>query len=272
MSSLRNAAHRRNHRERSQPLKRQNLGLLEKHKDYVLRAKDYHNKQDRLKLLRDKARNRNQDEFYFKMINTKTKEGVHISERKNLLDHDTLKLLRTQDLAYLISQRTMEAKRIEKLRAEITFINDSVNEAPASDEDSAFDEDSASLLHLGKNTSKHTIFVDDENEVQNFDPVAHFNTVPELLSQKHNRLTINTLSSTKIKTLSLTEEEKNDILRQRKLLYKELKERLDRLAKIDKATRETEIQKALMGKGKREKIGKDSNGLPVFKWAEERKR
>jgi len=30
-----------------------------------------------LQVLREKAANRNEDEFYFKMINTKTVDGVH---------------------------------------------------------------------------------------------------------------------------------------------------------------------------------------------------
>lgn len=34
--------------ERPQPLKRTHLGLLEKHKDYALRAKDFHSKEDRI--------------------------------------------------------------------------------------------------------------------------------------------------------------------------------------------------------------------------------
>lgn len=65
--------HAREHRERSQPERRQKWGLLEKHKDYVIRAKNYHSKQDRLKKLREKALNRNPDEFYFKMIKSQCK-------------------------------------------------------------------------------------------------------------------------------------------------------------------------------------------------------
>ena len=72
-SSLRNAVKRRTHKERSQPRGRKNLGLLEKHKDYVKRAKDHNKKKDRLRLLQEKASMRNPDEFYFKMIGNNTK-------------------------------------------------------------------------------------------------------------------------------------------------------------------------------------------------------
>lgn len=72
MSSLRNSLHRKNHKERSQLSHRTRLGILEKHKDYVLRARDYHSKQERINRLREKAATRNKDEFYFSMTKEKT--------------------------------------------------------------------------------------------------------------------------------------------------------------------------------------------------------
>ena len=76
MSSLRNSLHRRNHKERSQLAHRAKFGILEKHKDYVLRARDYHSKQERIKTLQKKAANRNKDEFYFGMVNQRTNVRV----------------------------------------------------------------------------------------------------------------------------------------------------------------------------------------------------
>lgn len=73
MTSLRNSIHRRNHKERSQLAHRTKLGILEKHADYVKRARDYHSKQDKLTRLKQKAAEKNKDEFYFSMRNEKTK-------------------------------------------------------------------------------------------------------------------------------------------------------------------------------------------------------
>lgn len=72
MSSLRNSLHRPSHKERSQLSHRAKLGILEKHSDYVLRARDYHSKRDRIKRLKQKVAERNKDEFYFGMVRQKT--------------------------------------------------------------------------------------------------------------------------------------------------------------------------------------------------------
>lgn len=54
--------------------------MLEKHKDYVVRAKAFHKKEETLQRLREKAAFRNPDEFYFKMTKTQTVGGVHRTE------------------------------------------------------------------------------------------------------------------------------------------------------------------------------------------------
>ncbi|KAL9082284.1 MAG: hypothetical protein Q9159_006545 [Coniocarpon cinnabarinum] len=69
MSSIRNAVPSRSYRERPQPLSRsRSHPLLEKRKDYRLRAADHKAKQIHLKRLREKAAARNPDEFSFKMM------------------------------------------------------------------------------------------------------------------------------------------------------------------------------------------------------------
>lgn len=70
-TAFKKAVHTKEHRERAQPAKRSKLGLLEKHKDYVQRAREYHRKQNTIKALRVRASNRNPDEFHFGMIKSR---------------------------------------------------------------------------------------------------------------------------------------------------------------------------------------------------------
>jgi U3 small nucleolar RNA-associated protein 11 len=115
---MRNAIQRRNHKERAQPASRERWGLLEKRKDYRLRAADHKAKRARLKVLREKAANRNPDEFAFGMLSSKTaKGGGRLGDRGNkALGHDTVLLLKGQDAGYV---RTMlETTRRARQKAE----------------------------------------------------------------------------------------------------------------------------------------------------------
>ncbi|KAF3358948.1 hypothetical protein VdG1_02510 [Verticillium dahliae VDG1] len=85
MSSMRNAVQRRSHRERAQPLERKRFGLLEKDKDRQLRQKDYKKKSATLKSLREKAADRNEDEFYFGML-SRDGPGVVMREVRRLTE------------------------------------------------------------------------------------------------------------------------------------------------------------------------------------------
>mgnify|MGYP001129378042 CR=1 FL=1 len=76
MSNLAKTVKRRVHKERAQPSDRSHLGLLERHKDYKLRAKDYHRKADAIHKLRQKAANKNPDEFHTSMHSQETKVRV----------------------------------------------------------------------------------------------------------------------------------------------------------------------------------------------------
>jgi U3 small nucleolar RNA-associated protein 11 len=116
-STMRNAIQRRNHRERAQPAGRAKWGLLEKHKDYSLRAADHKEKRKRIKVLREKARDRNPDEFSFGMMSTKTSNGIKLGDRGNkALSHDVVQLLKTQDAGYLRTMLQRTKREIEKLQ------------------------------------------------------------------------------------------------------------------------------------------------------------
>ncbi|CAF2048795.1 probable U3 small nucleolar RNA-associated protein 11 isoform X1 [Brassica rapa] len=120
MSSLRNAVPRPAHKERSQPQVRKRFGLLEKHKDYVIRAKAYHQKEDIKKKLKQKAAFKNPDEFYFKMINSKTVDGVHRpKEEINKYSAEELMIMKTQDIGYVFQKWQSEKNKIDKLTASL---------------------------------------------------------------------------------------------------------------------------------------------------------
>lgn len=126
MSSMRNAVSRRPHRERGQIKSREKWGLLEKHKDYSLRAKDYNLKKKKIAQLSEKIREKNPDEFAFGMLSQgkagmgKHKAGTKANEeRSGPLSHDAVKLLKTQDANYLRDIMARGRKEIEKLKEEV---------------------------------------------------------------------------------------------------------------------------------------------------------
>ncbi|KAJ4358092.1 uncharacterized protein N0V89_002671 [Didymosphaeria variabile] len=86
-------------------------------KDYKLRAHDHKAKQARLKILKEKAMERNPDEFSFGMMSsTVDKSGRKVADRGNKsLDMDVVKLLKTQDAGYIRTMLQMVRKEREDL-------------------------------------------------------------------------------------------------------------------------------------------------------------
>lgn len=265
MSSLRNAVKRRTYKERAQPKARQHLGLLEKHKDYSLRAQNYNSKKARVKLLREKAATRNPEEFYFGMVRSKTKEGVHdAGPQKAPLPTRTMRVLKAQDSAYLITKRNAEAQRVQKLNASLHQLD-------------------------AERPSTHTIFFDDEADADAFDPARHFDTAPELAERAFNRPRAEALAGSRAVILprhvdAAAEEDPRAISqhvakvhRQRQAAYSELEQRAQRKERLEQQAKQVDVQRALMGKGsKRKRVvaaadGSDAKRV-VYKWKQERKR
>ncbi|KAF2146026.1 uncharacterized protein K452DRAFT_219604 [Aplosporella prunicola CBS 121167] len=171
MSSMRNAVQRRNHRERAQPLERQKWGLLEKHKDYSLRAKDHNDKRRRLKILKEKAAERNPDEFSFGMLSSgvSKKTGTKVGDRGNrALSDDVVKLLKTQDVGYV---RTMLQKvRKERAKAQEGFVLEDDGEVEAL---------TGGASSNARRGAGHTVFVEDREAQRAFAPAAFFGVEDE---------------------------------------------------------------------------------------------
>merc|ERR1712144_64297 len=155
MSSMRNAVQRRNHKERGQPEERQKWGLLEKHKDYSARARDFNDKKKKLKALKQKVLDKNPDEFYFGMMSRKgpattgkNRTGTVNGDRGNeALSQEAVRLFKTQDLGYVRTMRNKALKEVEGLERRAVGI---------------------------KGAGKKVVFVDDEEEqrlkVESADP------------------------------------------------------------------------------------------------------
>jgi len=266
-SSLANAIKRKTHKERSQPAARTKYGLLEKHKDYVLRAKDFHKKERVIKLLKRKAEERNPDEFYFAMEKKRTKNGVHIGsmQEANKYTAEELALMKSQDVKYVTLKSRVEAEKIKAMQNTLHFIG----AAPQ---------------------NKHTVFMETAAEAREFDAAKHFDTPEELLGRTFNRPRTAQLSDPlavllppgkKVAALALKAEK-------RKLAsYRELQQRLERHTKLARTAAHLSQQKEVAGKGRKRKISKqelsghEATGTgeeqeggqksKSFKWKRERK-
>jgi U3 small nucleolar RNA-associated protein 11 len=104
-----------------------------------------------LKNLRQKAADRNEDEFYFGMMSRKgpgarVKEGrsytgtVQGDRGNKALDMETVRLLKTQDMGYVRSMRQIASKQVAKLEQQIILTRGvDHQEEDYDDEDDDFD-------------------------------------------------------------------------------------------------------------------------------------
>lgn len=245
-STMRNAIKRVTHKERGQLEGRKKLGMLEKHKDYVERANDYKKKRKTLSTLKKKADERNPDEFYHHMYNSKVKDGRHEEINRSELSGETLHLLQSQDLGYLVHKKAIDARKVGRLKDQIHLIGDV---APRS----------------------HRIFVDSEEDLQAFDAAQHFDTLPGLVDRVHNRPRLSQLDlekdalATRKRAVALPlspqaaldeEAQYADKTKKRRLSpqLSELKARTKRAKKIDEALQALQTKRNALRPGHKVKV------------------
>ena len=242
---MRNAVKRVTHKERAQPASRKKFGLLEKHKDYVIRAKDYKNKQTHITKLKRKALDRNPDEFYFQMNSSQVQKGIHRSTKNanSNIDNSVIQGLKTQDLGYITVKKSADDSKIRRLKENLHLIGE-------------------------QKVKSHKVFVDSEKEQEEFDPAVHFNTAPELVNRAFNRPRL--LSNTETDSLidprcvatSLTHSKaKKGTAAAVPAAYRELRERVKRSNKLKSAIDKLSLQRKLSTcKGSKRKLIVNADG------------
>ena len=259
--AFRSVIRRREHHERHQPEARARFGLLEKHKDYVQRARNFHSKEKRLAALRKKAENRNPDEFYFGMISSKTRNGVHKEDRSRerpALSADMLAVLKTQDKAYVTTLKSAEEKKVARLSASLHFIPEPGAPRPNS----------------------HTVFVD-ETELSAARGGGVAGSAGAGVSSgggvsvgvAAGAVSGSSAAAATTARTSARVAKARDEAHGPSGGYAELAARKERIGKLRKLEAHMELERALLRPGKRMKIADATGDAPaVYKWRSERKR
>lgn len=251
--ALKDVLKRRSHKERSQPGSRRKYGLLEKKKDYILRARDFHKKESAIKVLRRKAEEKNPDEFYFAMEKSKTRDGVHqvSTAQANAYTQEEVRLMKTQDVAYLTVKSQTEKKKMERLKQNLHG------------------------LSKGKQNT-HTVFVDSESEMETFDPSKHFDTPAELLDRTFNRPRTSQLANESLIVSSTGGESLGKaatrVSKHTKKAYEELEQRQKREKALTRTREHLESQKKAMSSGRKVKVSGHGEAVKQYRWKSERKR
>ncbi|KAG8713615.1 hypothetical protein FRC09_018516 [Ceratobasidium sp. 395] len=273
---LRNSLHRRQHKERSQLSHRSKLGLLEKHKDYVLRARDYRSKRDRIRTLREKVETRNKDEFYFGMNGRKTKGGIVLGERESeAMGEDMVKILKSQDEGYLRTVKSKGRKRIDAIRAELTAMVDLI---PSAKDAEDLDQDVVETLceagvlppintsrkgksKASQSNTRHIVFVDDEAAAKQYagpsttkvaEAEAEWESEDDDLDFGSDEGEEDEYAPQRAQKQEA--KRKSNAKKHRLALLEELSARLKRDTALRHAIRELEMQRHLMAPGARTKI------------------
>lgn len=240
--------HSREHRERAQPANRVRLGLLEKKKDYVLRARDFQSKKKRLHAMKVKAAYKNPDEFYFGMIKSRVDKATgkvrHEAEHEKLAG-EVIKLMKSQDLKHIQEMiRTNEAK-LENFKAEHAIvIGKHFNSQKAKGNHVKFVENDDELADLildctARGGGSDTAAAEDDSEIGSTPSVNSSDNKPASAEDQ---------------------------------IVLEYQARLDRIITLKIAEKKLLQEKLAAAKGRKRKIGEDQNGISIYKFDQERKK
>ena len=243
--------HSREHRERAQPANRVRLGLLEKKKDYVLRARDFQSKKKRLHAMKVKAAYKNPDEFYFGMIKSRVDKAtgkVRQEAEHEKLASEVIKLMKSQDLKHIQEMiRTNEGK-LENFKAEHAIVI-------------------GKHFNSQKIKGNHVKFIEDDEELADLIldsiVVKDASAVCVTTTAEGDSETVNAQSPNLSDNKPATAEDQ---------IVLEYQARLDRIKILKIAEKKLSQEKMAAAKGRKRKIGEDQNGIPIYKFDQERKK
>lgn len=231
--------HSREHRERAQPANRARLGLLEKKKDYILRARDFQSKKKRLHAMKVKAAYKNPDEFYFGMVKSRVDKAsgkVRSEGEHEKMSGEVIRLMKSQDLKHIQEMIRVNEGKLEAFKAEHAITIGSSGSAVKKGKHVKFIEDDEELADMILDTqeSENQSESDAESDSKSQDPKDPMNAKDQILQEYQARVD-------RITTLKLAE---------RKLLQ----------------------EKLAAAKGRKRKVAEDANGIAVYKFDQERKK
>ncbi|KAK4468366.1 hypothetical protein MN116_008158 [Schistosoma mekongi] len=198
------------HKERSQPQRRRHLGILPKQQDFRLKARDKELKSVKIRELRNKALDRNVDEFYFSMCNSRFDvEKGHIPlDIEKCYSDIYIKSSFSKNVTYLQYELQKELSKIHQLESKTNLLQSKLRNSRS------------------RKTPKHIIFAETCGEMT------------ELHCMYTEKTQVNeTISS------DLCDD---DIYIQQCNAYKELSERLERAKQLRYILRQHEAKKVLM--------------------------
>lgn len=202
--------------------------------------------------MKEKAFDKNEDEFHFHMIKSRLNEdGKHMETRDDddEFTPEQLQLMLTQDLSYIVYKRSIEQKKIEKLRSQLHMID-----------------------MPDKPKNQHIIFVDSKEKMKQLGKQLNEAKDGELLNTYgglSNQEFLETVDLPSIDVKSL-----KDAVRLKNKRYKELVTRINREKQL-KIVYDKMILKKQLTKDKKHAV-KVQNGTaesaPVYKFKPVRKR
>lgn len=183
------------------------------------------------------------------MYNSQVTGGKHKEIKAGAsIDHDVLKLMKTQDLGYITYKKSIDERKAEKLKRNLHFTGVDVKRT-------------------------HKIFCESEAELESLEPASFFDTPQELVQNSHNRIRSKDLL---MAAKSLGDMTKKDVIKVKETMaksYRELERREIRAKKLREASEGLTLQRNLNQKGSKKRIVSESDpDKVVYKWKRQRTR